>query len=281
MSFTPQDQVDITWISDTMFVFYGNEAVPFIGNAITDPVQPGWIWTGREHVFRSRNYGLNPGFPRDDVLEHCNIWTGDGDIDENGIYEPTIDICDDFQPLGDPGAERPADRSPASAATARAVTSRSSSAGRTTPPRCGRRRAPVGSSSRRTPMPPSRRRCSSCALDSLAANDPPRYPTAIFVDPEDSNHAWMTYSGFNAKTPDTPGHVFEIRYVPASGGNPATVAFTNLDGDREQRLPATSRRRSIIVSAKGTIYVAQRLRRRREARTRSGKWHRRRPVCRT
>ena len=67
-----------------LFVPYGNEAVPFIGNAITDPVRPGWMWTGREHVFRSRNYGLNPTFPRADVIEHCNVWNGDGDIDENG-----------------------------------------------------------------------------------------------------------------------------------------------------------------------------------------------------
>ena len=43
---------------------YVNEAVPFIGNAITDPVRPGWMWHGREHLFRSRNYGLNPTFPR-------------------------------------------------------------------------------------------------------------------------------------------------------------------------------------------------------------------------
>ena len=61
-SFTPQDQVDITWIADTINFLppYVNEAVPFIGNAITDPVQPGWLWTAREHVFRSTNYGLNP-----------------------------------------------------------------------------------------------------------------------------------------------------------------------------------------------------------------------------
>ena len=64
VSFTPQNQTDITWVSDTMFVFYGNELVPFIGNAITDPVEPGQMWHGREHVFRAGNYGLNPALPR-------------------------------------------------------------------------------------------------------------------------------------------------------------------------------------------------------------------------
>ena len=91
-------------------------------------------------------------------------------------------------------------------------------------------------------------------IDGLAANDPPRYPTAIFVDPDDSNHAWITYSGFNAKTPATPGHVFEIRYVPASGGQAATATFSLLDGHKNNGygdIPASS----IIVTPNGTIYV--------------------------
>lgn len=62
-------------------------------------------------------------------------------------------------------------------------------------------------------------------------------------------------SGFNAKTPATPGHVFEVRYVPARGGNPATVVFANLDGTNRNHsypdIPATA----IVVSDKGTIYV--------------------------
>jgi hypothetical protein len=85
--------------------------------------------------------------------------------------------------------------------------------------------------------------------DPTATNDPPRYPTAIHVDPEDPNHAWITYSGFNTKTPDTPGHVFEVRYVPGAS------TFTRLDGDeprdRMGDIPATS----LAVTSKGTIYV--------------------------
>jgi hypothetical protein len=87
-------------------------------------------------------------------------------------------------------------------------------------------------------------------LDGLASIDPPRYPTSIVVDPEDANHAWVTYSGFNAKTPATPGHVFEVRYNPGNG----QVAFTNLDGTSTNGfgdIPATS----VIVSEQGSIYV--------------------------
>ncbi len=87
-------------------------------------------------------------------------------------------------------------------------------------------------------------------LDSLSAIDPPRYPTSIFVDPNDANHAWITYSGFNAKTPTTPGHVFEVRYNPANG----QAVFTNLDGHKINGfgdIPATS----VVVSGHGTLYV--------------------------
>jgi hypothetical protein len=91
-------------------------------------------------------------------------------------------------------------------------------------------------------------------LDSLAPNDPPRYPTSIFVDPEDANHAWVSYSGFNAKTPDTPGHVFEVRFYPPTATTAADVTFTNLDGSGRLALgdiPVNA----VIVSERGTIYA--------------------------
>ena len=253
VSFTLQDQVDVTWISDNLFIFYGAEAVPFIGNAITDPVTPGWLWTGREHVFRSQNYGLNPDFPREDVLEHCNVWFGDGDIDENGTYEPLIDLCDDWRPLGDAGVagrltqtgfgddrlgghvavvERgKSDTSTlwAATSTGRVFVSKNADAADPTTVQLVR-------------------------IDGFGAADPPRYPSAIFVDPSNANHAWISYSGFNAKTPATPGHVFEVVYTPASGGDPASATFTSLDGSGNNGygdIPATS----IVVSGNGTIYV--------------------------
>lgn len=248
VSFTPQNQTDVTWISDTLFVFYGGEAVPFIGNAITDPVQPGWIWHGREHVFRATNNGLNPAFPRATVLSACNVWTGNGDLDGNGTYEPATDICDSFQPLGDPGAAGRVtdagygDRAGGSVSVVERGKNDTSTLWVATS--TGRifisKNADAGN-------PAS---VQFTRLDSLAANDPPRYPTAIFVDPEDSNHAWITYSGFNAKTPATPGHVFEVRYAPG----PGTASFTNLDGHKNNGygdIPASS----IIVTPKGTLYV--------------------------
>ena len=54
-------------------------------------------------------------------------------------------------------------------------------------------------------------------LDTLAGNDPNRFVSGIVVDPANANHAWISYSGFNATTPATPGHVFEVTYDPGAG----------------------------------------------------------------
>ena len=53
-------------------------------------------------------------------------------------------------------------------------------------------------------------------LDSQALNDPNRFVSGIHVDPTNPNRAWISYSGFNAATPLTPGHVFEVTYNPTA-----------------------------------------------------------------
>jgi hypothetical protein len=58
------------------------------------------------------------------------------------------------------------------------------------------------------------------------ATSPTRFPSAIYVDPADTGHAWVTYSGYNAATPGTPGHVFEVRENGVSQGS---GVFTNLN----------------------------------------------------
>jgi hypothetical protein len=63
-------------------------------------------------------------------------------------------------------------------------------------------------------------------IDTLATNDPNRFVSSIYVHPANANHAWISYSGYNANTPTTPGHVFEVTYNPGAG----TATWTNLDG---------------------------------------------------
>jgi hypothetical protein len=52
-------------------------------------------------------------------------------------------------------------------------------------------------------------------LDSAAS--PGRFVSGIYIDPANANHAWVSYSGFGANTPATPGHVYEVTYDQTAG----------------------------------------------------------------
>ena len=59
------------------------------------------------------------------------------------------------------------------------------------------------------------------------ASTPGRFVTRIFADRSDPNVAFVSYSGFNALTPSTPGHLFRVVYNPATGS--ATFAAMDFD----------------------------------------------------
>jgi hypothetical protein len=65
-------------------------------------------------------------------------------------------------------------------------------------------------------------------LDNLgsATAAPGRFVTSIYIDPANSNHAWISYSGYNFNTPSQPGHVFEVTYNEA----PKDATWADLDG---------------------------------------------------
>jgi hypothetical protein len=60
-------------------------------------------------------------------------------------------------------------------------------------------------------------------LDS--SGTPGRFVTRIFADRNDPNVAYVSYSGFNALTPATPGHIFRVAYNPVT----QTASFTSMD----------------------------------------------------
>ena len=271
VTYEPRNQEDMNWIADTLFEDYGNEGVPFIGPATNDPKTAGWLWTGREHVFRSTNYGRNPAIPTKEAhRENCNIWYGDFDVNEDGIYTVGVDRCDDWKPLGNPGVQGrltctsvqstpPAPPLPYFSA---GCTYGADRAGGTV---AAVERAPSDTGTLWAATSTGRIFVSKTAnaadpatvtldrIDNEATNTPPRYPTAIFIDPANPNHAWITYSGFNAKTPATPGHVFEVTYVPGAS------TFEVLDGTGDEAfldIPATSVAVSDETIVVGTDYGA-------------------------
>ena len=87
-------------------------------------------------------------------------------------------------------------------------------------------------------------------LDTLAPNSPGRFVSSIFVDPTNPNHAWLSYSGYSAATPATPGHVFSVTYNPTAGT--ATWTNLNIEGTNGD-LPVTD----LVEDANtGTLYAA-------------------------
>ena len=186
VSYNPQDQVDANWISDTLFVFYGNEAVPFIGNAITDPVTPGWIWTGREHVFRSTNYGRNPALDQGGPAR-CTATCGRATATstKTAPTSPPRDLCDDFQPLGDPGPTAGASTNVSYGADRAgghvALVERGNSDTNTLWAATSTGRLFISKNADDPPRPP----VTFTRIDTTAPPTPPRYPTAIFVDPQE------------------------------------------------------------------------------------------------
>jgi hypothetical protein len=249
--YEPKNQLDANWIADTQFVLYGNEANAFVGVANDDPVHEHWLWSARQHVFRSQNQGRNPIMTKELHRQHCNVWYGDADVDDNGVYEPAKDICDDWKPLGDPGPNGRLTSSVTYGATKAggyvSVVERAQDGGTVwAATQVGR---VLVSKNADNPVPTAvvfdRIDNDPTAVD----KSPSRFVSAIYVDPKDANHAWVVYSGFNAKDPATPGHIFEVRYAP----NAST--FKLLDGneprDRLGDIPATS----VAVAPSGRIYV--------------------------
>ena len=90
-------------------------------------------------------------------------------------------------------------------------------------------------------------------LDDDFATSPEPVRSSIYVDPANGNHAWISYSGFNANTPATPGHVFEVTYNPGTGTS--TWVDRSYDvGD----IPVTDLVRDDV---NGDLYAVERLRR--------------------
>jgi hypothetical protein len=59
------------------------------------------------------------------------------------------------------------------------------------------------------------------------ASTPGRFVSGIAVDPSDPNHAWVSFSGYGAYTPESAGHVFEVHFDPATHGS----AWTDVSGN--------------------------------------------------
>ena len=83
--------------------------------------------------------------------------------------------------------------------------------------------------------------------DPSATNSPTRVVTDIAIDTNNTNHAWVTYSGYSAVTPSQPGHVFSVSWSGAG-----TATFTNISFNLPD-IPLTS---VVFDPVTGDLYTA-------------------------
>lgn len=184
------------WVSDALLG--SGETSSFYVPLIADPVLDGTFFVGLQHVWRTQD---NAG-PRADLDLNCNEYFG---------LFPSNYTCGDWVPLGvaklsstSYGADK---GGPGSYVVA---IQRAPAAG--TPLWVGTRRGRLFVSMNADAADPTTVMFSR--IDTAA--QPTRFISGIAVDPKNPLRAFVSFAGYNAYTPTTTGHVFEVTYDPGS-----------------------------------------------------------------
>ncbi|HEX7311516.1 MAG TPA: hypothetical protein VF232_10070 [Gaiellaceae bacterium] len=275
----PRNQQAVFRINDTLLTTgaapfrYNREQAAFSAPTLFHPMVSKLLFTGREHVFRSLNGGVNPNFPYATVKQHCNSWNGDHNIDGVPGYQPASDVCDDWKAMGDPAHPGRLTYGPEALCPPAGLPNNAWTTPCLAPypwgtDRSGGLISTIGLAASDSTVVWAATSFGRIfvttnagaadpttivwnRIDTSSPVDPPRYPTDIYVDPSNANHAYISYSGYNANTPTTPGHVFEVWYDGATN----TATFTSLDGKGGHALgdlPVGTIQRD---EKKGTLYI--------------------------
>jgi hypothetical protein len=228
VNFNDGNIADWIWVADPIFGHAGSQ---FYSPVISDPAVSGTMFAGTGRTaYRTKTFGLGT-MTLAEAQQHCNTWTGDFTV-----------VCGDWAELGPIRLTNAVwgDRAGGAVAAIERTTADSSSAWAATT--TGR----VFISKNVDADPAGA--VSWTRLDDDAAIDPNRFVSSIHVDPANGNRAWISYSGFAANTPATPGHVFEVVYDPGTG----TSLWTDRSYDLSD-LPITDLVRD---DATGDLYAA-------------------------
>jgi hypothetical protein len=195
------DETGWDWISDPFFSGQGgSEARSFYIPIIHDPVVSGTLFTGLQHVWRTTDNGGSQAF----LDNNCNEFVG--------TFNAT---CGDWVTIGADLTSNSfgSDKNPPGqyiVATSRPPAPSSDSGTLWV----GLRRGRVFVSSNADKGAGS---VTFYRIDTSA--QPERFVSGIAVDPSNANHAFVSYSGYNAyaATAGTAqGHVFEVMYNPVT-----------------------------------------------------------------
>jgi hypothetical protein len=189
----------LSWTFISQPLLDSGERVSFYTAVTTDPVVGGTIFAGQQHVWRTQD----DGGPQASLEANC--------ADPGGVplYDPATTKCGDFEAIG-PDLTDPALGSRTDATDYVVDVVRSPSDTRTL--WVGGRRGRLFVSHNADAA------ASRVSFDRVdKGSSPARFPSGIAVDPADANHVWVSYSGYGANTPSTPGHVYDVHFDPAAG----------------------------------------------------------------
>jgi hypothetical protein len=211
VNFRGTDPLGWDWISDTFFGPNGSgkdEVRSFYIPIIHDPAVAGTMFTGLQHVWRTQDNGGGQTY----LDLHCNEFFGD-------FSAP----CGDWVTIGQDLSSRAfgTDKAPGQyvVATVRAPSDNGTLW-------AGLRRGRVFVASNADNPTPSN--VTFYRIDT--SSTPTRFVSGIAVDPSNPNHAFISFSGYNAYATSAgtaTGHVFDVMYNPVSH----TANWSNLDNN--------------------------------------------------
>lgn len=228
VSFRNGDPTSWDWISDPLF---NNEAQLslFYFPIISDPTLGGTLYAGITWLWRTQDNGG----PQAYLDQHCNEFTGDFQAQCGDWVKIGGDALGDSPTFGFGTVRRGGLIS---------WVQRTSSDDSTLWLATTTGRLFVSHNANADPHSVSFTR-----LDTLATNDPGRAISSIYVDPTNSNHAWVSYLGYNGSTTATPGHLFSVTYDPVAG----TATWTSVDGNFGDQ-PANG----VVEDTNGDLFAA-------------------------
>jgi hypothetical protein len=224
VNFSKGDIADWNWIGDPVFGTGGLFYVPII----SDPVVSKSMFVGTGNVWRTKTWGMGT-MTLAEFRGHCNAWTGDfaarcGDWVQ--IATPALTSAALGTRSG--SAVTAVERTVADVTTAWAST--------------GTGRVFISKNVNAEPA-------TDVAWTRLdLPTTPGRFVSGIDVSRTNANKAWVSYTGFDATTPATPGHVFEVTFDPVS----ATATWVNVSYDIGD-LPITDVARDDV---RGDLYAS-------------------------
>ena len=233
VNYNDADPASWLWIGDLWYLS-PPEGTRFCAPVVADTVQTKTLFIGAQSVWRTTNAGGDRSF----LEQHCNTAVGEEPSDL--LYTGACGTADDWKRLGTVTLTGSAFGATKAGSTISAL-SRGSDNG-TMWAGTGNGRVLISKNvNAATPASASFTR-----LDGTL--QPGRAVSSIYADPSNPNHAIVTFSGYNANTVATPGHVFNVVFNPGTG----QATWTDISYDLGDQ-PAND---AVLDAATGDVYVS-------------------------